>query len=112
MNDALAMNIFQRVGDPGAEIGDFADGQRQLRQPVEQRAAGDQLHDHIGTVEIARRDKRRHVTAGEPRHDHLFGFVADDGERVLAGQQERQLHHQRRGDIGARDTFHSVPMPP
>jgi hypothetical protein len=38
MDDALAMNILQRIGDPGAEIRDFADGQRQLRQPIDRRS--------------------------------------------------------------------------
>ena len=62
----------------------------------------DPLHHQIGAFEIAAGDEARHVTAGKPRMDHQLGFIADDAERVLPGQQIGQLHHQRRRDIRPR----------
>jgi hypothetical protein len=102
VNDVLPVQVLERVGDARAHIGDLFGRKRQIVQTVPERAARDQFHHQIGIVEIAGRDEGRHVRAGEPRKDDLLGLVADDRQRILARQQERQLHHQRLCVVGMR----------
>ena len=69
--------------------------------PAVQRLAGDALHDDVGLpVEIAGAETARHVRARQPRHDHLLHLEADDGRRILALGNPRDLHQQRHIDAG------------
>ena len=69
--------------------------------PAIQRLAGDALHDDVGLpVEIAGAETARHVRARQPRHDHLLHLEADDGRRILALGNPRDLHQQRHIDAG------------
>ena len=74
---------------------------RQFADPAVQRLAGDALHDDIGLpVEIAGAETAGHVRSRQPRHDHLLHLETDDGRRILALGNPRDLHQQRHGDAG------------
>src|SRR5262249_36696150 len=53
--------------------------------------------------EVARGDEFRHVRARETRQDHLLDLEGDDGQRILAAPQQRDLHQDREIDIGPLD---------
>ena len=103
VNDVLPVQIGQRGRDLSADYPRLFIGDRQLVDPAVQRLAGNALHDDVRlAVEIAGAETARHVGAGQPRHDHLLHLEADDGRRVLALGNPRDLHQQRHGDAGMR----------
>ena len=101
MNDVLPVQVGQRGRDLSADHPRLFIGDRQLVDPAVQRLAGDALHDDVGLpVEIAGAETAGHVRAGQPRHDHLLHLEADDGRRILALGNPRDLHQQRHIDAG------------
>ena len=103
MNDVLPVQIGQRGRDLSADHPRLFVRDRQLVDPAIQRLAGNALHDDVGLpVEIAGAETARHVRARQPRQDHLLHLEADDGRRILALGNPRDLHQQRHGDAGMR----------
>ncbi len=103
VNDVLPVQIGQRGGDLSPDRPRLFVRNRQLVDPAIQRLAGDALHDDVGLpVEIAGAEAARHVRARQPRQDHLLHLEADDGCRVLALGNPRDLHQQWNVDAGMR----------
>jgi hypothetical protein len=101
VNDVLPVQIGQRGGDLSDDYPGLFVRKRQLVDPAIERFAGDALHDDVGLpVEIAGAETARHVRTRQPRHDHLLHLEADDGRRILALGNSRDLHQQRHIDAG------------
>jgi hypothetical protein len=98
MDHVLEMQVVQGMRHLRSDRDDFRPGQRNLVEPALERFARDPLHDDVGHgIERARRDEAGHMRTRETRHDHLLGLEADDGQRIIAVDQHRDLHDQRRG---------------
>jgi hypothetical protein len=69
-----------------------------------ERLPGNELHHDVRLVEIAGCDETRNVNSRQGRENHLLDLESDDGGRILAVAQQRDLHQQGRCRLGARDT--------
>ena len=114
MDDMLPMQIVQSRGDFHADVGDLRIGQREIRQPRQQRLAGDPFHHDVGLHgKIAGGNEFWNVRAGQARQDHLLHFETDDGGWILAFADSRHLHQHRHRRVGARDAperRHAAPV--
>ena len=91
----LAVDVVQGKSDLGADRRNLVRRQRRFVEQRFHRRAGDKFHHDIRPLEIASGDKARRVRPSEPRQNHLLDFVADDGERIFTGPQQRDLHQHR-----------------
>lgn len=104
VDDVLPMDVVERGRNLHTDGGDLVGRQRRLVETALERRPGDELHHDKGIAEIAGRDEAWHVRAGEPRQDHALDFEADDGDRILAWADQRDLHHHRDCVVGMADT--------
>ena len=112
VHQVLAVQLVQRGGDAGADLGDLLHRQRRVVQARAQRVAGDALHHDVGLArEVAARHELRHVRAVQRRQDHLLDLEADDAGRVLAALDARHLHDQRHRLAGVSVTVHARHAP-
>ena len=103
MNDILPVQVGERGGDLAAEHPRLFVRDRQIVDPAIERLAGNALHDDVRLPgEIAGAEAARHVRPRQPRQDHLLHLEADDGGRILALGNARDLHQQRHRDAGMR----------
>ena len=97
MDDMLAMQGIERIGDRRTDARDLLDRQRRLPQAQQQRRAFDPFHHDVGRrVEAGLGDEARYMRAGQARHDHLLHLEGDDGRGVLAFAQAGHLHQHGR----------------
>ena len=101
MDDVLAVQVGKGVRDLDPDDPRFFIRDRQIVEPLVERLARNALQHDIGLAcEIAGTETGGHVRPGQSRQDHLLHLEADDGRRILAFGDPRDLHQHGDGDAG------------
>ena len=111
MHHILLVQAVRSRGHGGAQAGHLGHRQ-QLRRlaPMRQDLAGEVFHDQIRQlVQVTRRDKTRHVGAGQQLQHLVLHLKADDVFSTVARCHARHLHRQgKAGVVLALAVAHAV----